>query len=109
MAGDHQAGYGAGAASPVHRGHQRVQRPDRADNGGAGASGTGPEGIWAYDSTGVTIDHDVSYGNRTRDHIDGNGFGIDEDTSDSCLEYDLSYGNRIRTGRRSASRTACPG
>lgn len=64
-----------------------------ADNGGAGASGTGPEGIWAYDSTGVTIAHDVSYGNRTRDHIDGNGFGLDENTSASCLEYDLSYSN----------------
>jgi hypothetical protein len=73
--------------------HGTVEWSTAADNGGAGASGTGPEGIWAYDSTGVTIDHDVSYGNRTRDHIDGNGFGIDEDTSDSCLEYDLSYGN----------------
>jgi hypothetical protein len=64
-----------------------------ADNGGAGASRQGPEGIWSYDSTHVVIEHCLSYKNRTHNRIDGNGFGLDENTSDSYLEYNLSYGN----------------
>ena len=62
-------------------------------NGGVGIAPEGPEGIWAYNSTAVTIDHDVSYDNRTGNRIDGNGFGLDQNTSNSFLEYDLSYGN----------------
>jgi hypothetical protein len=61
-------------------------------NGGRGASAQGPAGIWAYDSTRVDIVHCVSYRNRAA-HLDGNGFGLDENTTDSSLEYDLSYGN----------------
>ncbi len=63
------------------------------DNGGAGASRPGPEGIWAYDSTRIIIEHSLSYDKQTRDMIDGNGFGLDLNTSESCLEYNLSYGN----------------
>lgn len=63
-------------------------------NGGrGGAIREGPEGIWAYDSTGVVIAHDVAYGNRSRSAADGGGFGLDLNTSDSVLEYDLSYRN----------------
>lgn len=64
-----------------------------AKNGGAGAAVQGPDGIWTYDSTEVDIEHDLSYDNRTRDHSDGNGFGLDQNTSYSELQYDFSYGN----------------
>ena len=63
------------------------------DNGGAGLSRPGPEGIWAYDSTHVTIEHNVSHDNRTGNAVDGNGFGLDDNTSNSLMEYNLSYGN----------------
>jgi hypothetical protein len=64
-----------------------------AKNGGAGASVQGPAGIWTYDSTEVDIEHDLSYANKTRDRSDGNGFGLDQNTSHSTIQYDLSYGN----------------
>ena len=63
------------------------------DNGGAGGSQPGSEGIWAYNSSNVTIAHNLSYDNRTGDGVDGNGFGLDQNTSGSCLEYNVSYGN----------------
>lgn len=62
-------------------------------NGGAGKSHQGPEGIWAFNSTRVTIEHNVSDWNLTGNHVDGNGFGLDQNTSDSCLQENLSYGN----------------
>lgn len=64
-----------------------------AKNGGAGAAPQGPGGIWAYDSTGVNIEHNLAYGNKTRDRVDGNGFDLDLNTSHSILQYNLSYGN----------------
>lgn len=63
------------------------------DNGGLGAASQGPAGIWTYDSTDVNIEHDLSYGNKTPNRVDGNGFGLDQNTSDSVLQYNLSYGN----------------
>lgn len=63
------------------------------DNGGRGGSLEGPDGIWAYDSTRVTIDHCLSYHNRTDDQEDGDGFGLDQNTSHSVMQYNLSYGN----------------
>jgi len=62
-------------------------------NGGDGTASQGPVGIWAYDSTGVDIEHNLSYGNRTSNESDGDGFGLDENTSDSFLQYNLSYDN----------------
>ncbi|WP_406724271.1 right-handed parallel beta-helix repeat-containing protein [Streptomyces sp. GD-15H] len=53
----------------------------------------GPEGIWAYDSTKVVIEHNVSYRNRTGGPADGDGFGLDVNVTDSVLQYNLSYGN----------------
>lgn len=64
-----------------------------SENGGAGAAAQGPAGIWTYDSTEVNIEHDLAYGNKTRDQVDGNGFGLDQNTSNSVLQYNLSYGN----------------
>jgi len=63
------------------------------DNGGLGPSIEGPVGIWTYDSTDVDIEHDLSYDNKTLNQVDGNGFGLDQNTTDSVLQYDISYGN----------------
>ena len=63
------------------------------DNGGAGTASQGPAGIWTYDSTGIDVEHNLSYGNKTANRVDGNGFGLDQNTSDSVLQYNLSYGN----------------
>jgi hypothetical protein len=62
-------------------------------NGGSSTAVHGPAGIWAYDSTGVIIEHSVAYGNRTGNRVDGNGFGLDQNTSHSVLQFDRSYGN----------------
>ncbi len=63
-------------------------------NGGAnGAPHEGPIGIWAYDCTGVVIEHSLSYGNQTASRRDGGGFGLDQNTSNSVLQYNLAYGN----------------
>jgi UDPglucose 6-dehydrogenase len=62
-------------------------------NGGAGGATEGPAGIWAYDSTHVVIEHNLSYAEKTANRVDGNGFGFDQNTSDSYLQYNLSYGN----------------
>lgn len=65
-----------------------------ADGNGRDSSAShGPIGIWAYDSTRVVIERSLSFGNRTRNRIDGNGFGLDQNVSDSVLQEDLSYGN----------------
>jgi hypothetical protein len=63
-------------------------------NGGyGGTTSEGPIGMWAYDSTGVAMTHDVSFLNKSSNVHDGGGFGLDKDTSNSVLEYDMSYGN----------------
>lgn len=70
-----------------------VTRSVAHDNGGSGAAGEGPIGIWTYDSTGVVIEHSLSYRNRTAKLTDGGGFGLDQNTADSVLQYNLSYDN----------------
>lgn len=63
-------------------------------NGASSASpAEGPVGIWAYDSTGVTIQRNVAYRNRTGTTADGGGFDLDQNTSKSVLQYNLSYQN----------------
>jgi hypothetical protein len=62
------------------------------DNGWLCTAGDGPAGIWAYDSTGVVIEHNVSYHNLTGGQ-DGDGFDLDQNTSDSVLQYNLAYDN----------------
>lgn len=63
------------------------------DNGGKGGSVAGPAGIWTYDSTHIEIAHDLSYGNKTANRIDGDGFVLDQNVSNSVLEDNISYGN----------------
>jgi hypothetical protein len=72
----------------------RVELSTAFDNGGSGG-GTqrGPIGIWAYDSTRVVIEHNLSYANRSGNQHDGGGFGLDQNTSRSYLQYNLSYDN----------------
>lgn len=62
-------------------------------NGGKGNAGEEGAGIWAYDSTGITISHNLSYGNKTANNIDGDGFDLDENTSRCVVEDNLSYAN----------------
>jgi hypothetical protein len=71
-----------------------VTRSVAYGNGGAGgATAEGPIGIWAYDSTRVAFNHDVSHGNRSNNARDGGGFGLDRQCSHSVMEYNLAYGN----------------
>jgi len=63
-------------------------------NGGrGGGSRRGPIGIWAYDSTRVVIEHNLSYANRSGNQHDGGGFGLDQNTSRSYLQFNLSHDN----------------
>ncbi|MGH3813188.1 MAG: right-handed parallel beta-helix repeat-containing protein [Pseudonocardiaceae bacterium] len=71
----------------------RVEWSTAHGNGGRSAAPDGPVGIWTYDSTGVVIEHNVSYGNQTGGSADGDGFGLDQNVSHSVLQYNLSYGN----------------
>jgi hypothetical protein len=52
----------------------------------------GPVGIWAYDSIRISIESNVSFSNRSNG-ADGDGFGLDQNTSDSIIQYNLSYDN----------------
>jgi hypothetical protein len=65
------------------------------DNGASNGSTTqGPYGLWAYDSTAVVISRSVSYNNASGlGSIDGGGFGLDQNTSNSRIEYCLAYVN----------------
>lgn len=70
----------------------RIERSTAYGNGTLSAAAEGPVGIWAYDSTGIVIEGNLSYGNRTNG-ADGGGFGLDRNVSDSVLQYNLSYDN----------------
>ncbi|MFE0699757.1 right-handed parallel beta-helix repeat-containing protein [Streptomyces sp. NPDC058872] len=73
----------------------RVTRSVAHDNGARSAvdAKEGPEGIWAYDSTGVVLENNRSYRNRTGSRVDGGGFGLDNNVSHSVMQYNLAYGN----------------
>jgi len=71
----------------------RIEWSIADSNGGAGGASQGPTGIWTYDSTDVVIEHSFSYQTETPNHADGNGFGLDQNTSNSIMQYDLSYEN----------------
>lgn len=62
-------------------------------NGGKGQAGEEGAGIWAYDSADITMTHNLSYGNKTANNIDGDGFDLDENTSRCVLEDNISYAN----------------
>jgi len=56
--------------------------------------GNGPVGIWAWESDSVTIEHCLSYRNKTsKGGEDGGGFDFDGGITNSVLQYCLSYEN----------------
>ncbi len=64
------------------------------DNGGSGVNANGgPVGIWTYDSTRITIQHNESWNNRTGNANDGGGFDLDGGTSNAVVQYNYSHGN----------------
>jgi hypothetical protein len=65
------------------------------DNGDRSAvyAPEGPVGIWAYNATDVLIEHNTAYHNRTGSLLDGAGFGLDNNVSNSTLQYNLAYHN----------------
>jgi len=70
-----------------------IERSVAYDNGRlCRASGCGA-GIWAYDSTDVTIQLAESYRNRTGGSADGDGFDLDQNTSSSVVQYTYSHDN----------------
>ncbi|WP_406090655.1 right-handed parallel beta-helix repeat-containing protein [Streptomyces sp. NBC_01013] len=71
-------------------------RDSRAHDNGTRAAAeapAGPVGIWAYDSTGVLLEHNSSYRNHTGSRVDGAGFGLDSNVSDSTIQYNLAFQN----------------
>ena len=70
-----------------------VERCVAHDNGSLCDASEGPVGIWAYDSTEVTIQHNESYHNRTGGSADGGGFDFDQNVSNSVLQYNYSHDN----------------
>jgi hypothetical protein len=71
----------------------RIDRSMAYDNGGRDTAAEGPVGIWTYDSSRVTIEHNRSYRNRTGGPADGGGFDLDQNTSNSVLQFNVSSGN----------------
>jgi hypothetical protein len=70
-----------------------IERSLAYDNGWLCAAPEGPVGIWAYDSTEVTIQFNESHHNRTGGRADGGGFDLDQNTSQSRLQYNYSHDN----------------
>lgn len=57
-------------------------------------AGNGPVGIWAYECSYLTIQHCISYRNRTsKGAKDGGGFDLDGGITNSVIQYCLSYEN----------------
>jgi Right handed beta helix region len=57
--------------------------------------GNGPVGIWAYEADSVTIQHCLSYRNKTSvGAADGGGFDLDGGVTHSTIQYCLSYENQ---------------
>jgi hypothetical protein len=57
--------------------------------------GNGPVGIWAYEADSVTIQHCLSYRNKTsKGGADGGGFDLDGGVTNSIVQYCVSYQNQ---------------
>jgi hypothetical protein len=63
------------------------------DNGANCTASEGPVGIWAYDSTAITIQRNESYGNRSGGAADGGGFDLDQNVSNSVVQNNWSHDN----------------
>ena len=69
-----------------------IERCSAYGNGVNNTASEGPVGIWAYHSSEVVIQHNESFGNRTRGG-DGGGFDLDIGTTRSVMQYNFSHGN----------------
>lgn len=57
--------------------------------------GNGPVGIWAYEADSVTIQHCLSYQNKTsKGGADGGGYDLDGGVTNSIVQYNVSYDNQ---------------
>ena len=70
-----------------------VERNLAFRNGGLNTTIQGGVGIWAYDSTHVTMQRNESYANRTGGLADGGGFNFDQNTSNSIMQFNYSHDN----------------
>ena len=70
-----------------------IERSVSHHNGWLNTAVGGPVGIWTYDSTGVTIQFNESYANRTASSADGGGFDLDQNVSNSVVQYNYSHDN----------------
>ena len=70
-----------------------IERCVARRNGWLNTNVGGPVGIWTYDSTGVTIQLNESYENRTASSADGGGFDLDQNVSNSVVQYNYSHDN----------------
>src|SRR5205823_7800775 len=70
-----------------------VERSVAHDNGELCRANECGAGIWAYDSTKITLQFNLSYDNQTGGRTDGDGFDLDQNTSDSVVQYNYSYDN----------------
>ncbi|MFI9383869.1 right-handed parallel beta-helix repeat-containing protein [Kutzneria sp. NPDC052558] len=75
----------------VRGGH--IEKSTAHDNGWLCSAPEGPAGIWAYDSTGIVIENSVAHDNRTGGTVDGDGFDLDQNVSDSVLRHNRAYDN----------------
>lgn len=63
-------------------------------NGSLNASTVGgPVGLWAYNANAVVISRSLSYDNHSGTNLDGGGFDLDMNVSNSRIEYCLAYNN----------------
>jgi hypothetical protein len=70
-----------------------IERSSAWGNGSRCSARQCGAGIWTYDSTGITIQHNESYSNQSSSHIDGDGFDLDQNVSSSYLQYNYSHDN----------------
>lgn len=58
-------------------------------------TGNGPVGIWTWESSHVTIQYCLSYGNKTSPGAkDGGGFDLDGGVTNSVIKYCISWENQ---------------
>ena len=62
------------------------------NNGANNTNGSGPVGIWAWESNAITIQYNEAYGNRSNGG-DGGGFDLDGGVTNSVMQYNYSHDN----------------
>lgn len=63
------------------------------ENGALSTSEAGPVGIWAFDANNVVIQFCESTSNHSGVDVDGLGFDLDENVSNSTMHHNFSSGN----------------